>query len=97
MSMETWRRREEIEDAVGGKGRLRILGLLAEHRGGFLTRYAIKKEAGLRDRTVKSDLETLVKLGWIRESPYEPKKYRINLEKEEVKHLVEFLRKTRYI
>ncbi len=97
MSLEKHERREEIEAAIGGRGKLRILGLLAEHRDGFLTKYAIKKETGLRTRTATSDLETLIKLGWIKESPYEPKKYQINLKKEEVKHLVEFLYKTRYI
>jgi DNA-binding IclR family transcriptional regulator len=90
-------RREEIEDAIGGKGRLRILGLLSENKERFLTKYAIKKETGLRARTVKSDLLKLVRLGWVRESPHEPKKYRINLEKEEVEHTVEFLHKIRYV
>jgi hypothetical protein len=38
-----------------------------------------------------------VAIGWVKELPYEPKKYAINLENPKVRHLADFLKKVGYI
>jgi len=42
---------------------------------------------------LRRQLRVLLKLGWVEELPYAPKKYQLNLKKEFVKHLSRLLRR----
>ncbi|MFQ5710979.1 MAG: hypothetical protein ACE5GD_04270 [Candidatus Geothermarchaeales archaeon] len=89
--------RERIERGMGSRGRLRILGELAKDTEKYFTRYSLERLTGLKPVHVRADLKVLVELGWVKEYPYRPRKYRLNLEDEEVAHIVRFLREIRYI
>lgn len=95
--LERRRLRERIEDGLGGRGKLRILGVLAENSSQFFTKYLLEKKTGLRSHALKPDLQTLLKVGWVTEYGYRPVKYALNLTNPEVKVLVEFLREIRYV
>jgi DNA-binding transcriptional ArsR family regulator len=89
--------REEIETGLGNKNRLKILRLLAKDENALFTKYAIQKLTRLNPRDVRSNVKLLVEINWVKELPYEPLKYGINLEHPSVRHLLDFFHKTRYI
>jgi DNA-binding IclR family transcriptional regulator len=89
--------RREVESGLGGEGKIRILGALAENPNNHLTRYSLEKLTGLKSTDVRVHLKVLVRLKWVTEHPYQPRKYQINLENETVRHLVEFFRRVRYL
>ncbi len=89
--------RERIEDALGGRGKLRILGVLAENPSGLCSKYVLGKRTGLRSHALKPDLEALLGVGWITRYEYTPLKYGLNLGSSEVELVLEFLRKIGYV
>lgn len=86
---------EELELGFGGGKKFRILIQLALNPDKAFTKYALAKSTGLRTPSVERRLETLVKIGWVKENQYKPKTYQINMENETVKILVEFFQKVR--
>lgn len=80
----------EIEEALGSRGRIRILRCLYTHRSAGLTRYRIARETGLSQREVRRLLGLLVELGWVSQTDTSPRTYRLNLGKRAVEALVEF-------
>lgn len=82
---------ENIEKALGSKGRLRILRCLYENLPSSLTRYGISKRTGLDQSEAKRDLEVLLELAWISTEPLTPPTFRLNLENPSVKSFVAFL------
>ncbi len=89
--------REAIESGLCTRGRLRILRVLAEKPNELFTKYALEKETGLRSPELKTDLRILLKLGWITEFDYTPKKYQINMNSGAVAALVDLFRKIGYL
>jgi len=89
---ELWR---ELEEAFGGGSRFRILLHLALHPEEAYTKYALVKATGVRTPSVEGQLKTLVEMGWVKEYPFTPRTYQINMEHETVKCFVEFLEKIR--
>jgi len=85
-----WR---ELEEGFGGGSKFRILLHLVLHPNDSHTRYALVKATGLRTPSVEEHLRILVKIGWVKEYPFEPKTYQINMDHEIVKSFVEFLEK----
>ena len=85
-----WR---ELEEGFGGETRFRILLYLALHPDDTYTKYGLVKATGVRTTSVGEHLKTLVEMGWIKEYPFTPKTYQINVEHEIVKHFLEFLEK----
>jgi len=51
---------------------------------------------GLRTPSVESQLKTLIELGWVKEYPFTPKTYQINLENKLVTQIHQFLQKLKY-
>ncbi|MEM1995351.1 MAG: hypothetical protein QXW32_07785 [Nitrososphaerales archaeon] len=92
--MEDKRRQieEELIETLASEGKIRILRMLAENPTRFYTAYAVRKRTGLRRQDANKILNKLVELGWIKQHAYGVKKYQINLDKKEVKHLVEFFK-----
>jgi len=88
---------EEIEEGVGGVGRLRILRIMLERSSEIFTKYGLTKATRLKHVDVSHNLNTLINLGWVKELHYEPPKYQINLENEIVKNLARFFQKIKYL
>ncbi|NHV97262.1 MAG: hypothetical protein HA494_05685 [Thaumarchaeota archaeon] len=92
--MEDKRRRveEELVEALGSEGKIRTIITLAEKPNQLLTAYAVAKRTGLRRQDADKILKKLLQLGWVKQHTYGVKKYQINIDKDEVKKLTEFLR-----
>jgi len=89
---DLWR---ELEEGFGGGSRFRILLHLALHPEEAHTKYALVKATGVRTPSVGEQLKTLVEMRWVKEYPFTPKTYQINMDHEIVKCFVEFLEKIR--
>lgn len=83
----------DIEAGLGSPGRIRILRVLLRRPGECFTRYALERLTGLKPVDVRRDLSVLVGLGWVRENPYDPRTYEINMDNEVVKVIAEFFRR----
>jgi len=83
---------EEVEQGLGGVGKLKILRVMLDKSNEAFTKYALEKATKLKPVDVRTNLKTLVKLGWVKEYPYQPRTYKINLENEIVKHISKFFR-----
>jgi len=88
---------EELELALGGGGKFRVLLHLILNPKEAFTKYALVKATGLRTPSVESQLQALLKLGWIKEYNFTPKTYQINLENEVATHISEAFQKIRYL
>ena len=92
--LRAWR---EVEKGLGSIGKLKLLRVMLEKPDEVFTKYGLDKLTGLKPVDVRTDLKTLIKFNWVKEYPYNPRTYKINLEKEVVKHLSEFFRKIKYL
>ena len=90
-------RRKEIELGLGTEGKLRILRILLRSPEEAFTKYQLEKLTRLKPVDVRKALKVLVEIGWIQELPYNPKKYKINLENKVVQELGEFFEKINYL
>ena len=82
---------KEVERGLGNIGRLRIMRELLKDPRETRSRNVLSRATGLKMQNVKDHLEALVRLGWIREYPYQPEKYRASLENLVVQVLQGFL------
>ena len=87
----------EVETALGSLGCLKLLRELCRKPEEAFTKYRLGVLTDLNSKDVARSLSKLVKIGWVKAYPYEPKKFQINLDKEVVKNLNEFFHKCRYI
>lgn len=71
---------KDAEKALGTVGKLRIMRELLRESERTRSRYVLKKSTRLKLQSIKKHLEVLVKLGWVVEIPYQPKKYKANME-----------------
>jgi Fic family protein len=81
---------------LGSVGRLKILRVLVEKPDEAVTKYSLEKSTKLKPVDVRADLKVLVEVGWVKEYPYQPRTYKINLENELVKHFSKFFQEIRY-
>jgi len=84
---------KDLEAGFGGGSGFRILLHLALNSNEAFTKYALVKATGLRTPSVDAQLKTLVKLNWVKEYPFTPKTYRINMENEVAKSIIEFFQR----
>jgi len=83
----------ELEKGFGGGRKFRILLHLALHPEETYTKYGLVKATGMRTPSVGEHLKTLVEIGWVKEYPFTPRTYQINMDHEIVKYFLEFLEK----
>lgn len=83
---------EELELGLGGGKKFKLLLHLALNPEKAFTKYSLSKATGLRTPSVERRLKALMEIGWVKENPYKPKTYQINLENEVVAMLVRFLK-----
>ncbi|MGD8566243.1 MAG: hypothetical protein PVF96_07850 [Candidatus Bathyarchaeota archaeon] len=81
----------EFEEGLGSKGKLRMMRVMIEKPSLTFTKYSLEKETKLKPVDVRTNLKILVELGWVKEYPYQPKTYKINMEKEIVKYFANFI------
>ncbi len=84
---------EDIEAGLGSPGRLRILREMIKKSEEYFTKYALEKATGLKPIDVRKNLRILVKIGWVEETPYKPKTYRIKMENDAVKIIADLFRR----
>ena len=92
--MENKRRlvEKELSEALGSEGKIKILRLLAEKPNNLFTMYSILKSTGLRRQDTNKHIQRLCDIEWVKQQTYGVKKYQLNLEKKEVRNLIDFLR-----
>ncbi|MDH5688196.1 MAG: hypothetical protein OEZ48_10100 [Candidatus Bathyarchaeota archaeon] len=81
---------EEIEKGLGSVGRIRMLREMIERSDEFFTKYALERRTGLKPVDVRSNLEVLLELGWVKEYRYDPRTYKVNAESEAIRLIAEF-------
>ncbi|MBS7635248.1 MarR family transcriptional regulator [Candidatus Bathyarchaeota archaeon] len=84
---------DDVEAGLGSPGRIRILRVLLRKPGERFTRYALERLTGLKPVDVRRNLSVLVSLGWVRENPYDPRTYEVNMDNDVVKIIAEFFRR----
>ncbi|MFH1327274.1 MAG: hypothetical protein ABIH76_00240 [Candidatus Bathyarchaeota archaeon] len=87
----------EIERGLGTEGRLRIMRTLIKKPDEVFTKYQLERLVYLKPIAVRKNLNVLTEIGWVQELPYQPRKYKVNMDKETVRHLANFFEKTGYI
>ena len=87
---------ELVERGLGSPGKLKILKLLLGNPTHLFTRYEIGKKIPLRPVDIRTNLNILVDLGWVKKLTIQPRKYSINLEDAVVTELRKFFKSIRY-
>lgn len=85
----------DVEAGLGSPGRIRILRVMLRRPGECFTKYALERLTGLKPVDVRRDLRVLVGLGWVRENPYNPRTYEINMDNKIVRAISDFFRSLR--
>lgn len=88
--------KDAIESGLGSIGKVKILKALAEENK-MATLYLLHKKTGLKREDIKSNLDDLVEIGWVREAKYANAVYGLNRENEYVARLIQFFRDVGYI
>ncbi len=89
--------RRLVEEGLGNAGRLKIIHALASGGTTSQTKYGLERATGLSPSYVRKHLKVLVETGWVKEYPYNPQVYTVNLDDPKAKSLVEFFKKIDYI
>lgn len=88
--------KEAIESGLGSIGKIKVLKALAEESK-MATIYFLHKKTGLKREDIKSNLDDLVDIGWVKETKYANMLYGLDLENEYVVRLLQFFKETGYI
>jgi Fe2+ or Zn2+ uptake regulation protein len=91
--MDVW---GEVEAGLGSAGKIRILRVMLDKPDQVFTKYALERETGLKPVDVRSNLKTLMEIGWVKEHRYDPKTYEVNMENPVVKHLHDFFKRIKH-
>ncbi len=87
--------KEIIETGLGSIGKVKIIRALAEENK-LATIYLLHKKTHLKREDIKSNLNDLVKIGWVNQTKYANIMYGLNRENKYVNRLVEFFNEVGY-
>jgi DNA-binding transcriptional ArsR family regulator len=87
--------KEIIESGLGSIGKVKIIRALAEENK-LATIYLLHKKTHLKREDIKSNLNDLVKIGWVNQTKYANVMYGLNRENSYVNRLVEFFNDVGY-
>jgi DNA-binding transcriptional ArsR family regulator len=87
--------KEIIETGLGSIGKVKIIRALAEENK-LATIYLLHKKTHLKREDIKSNLNDLVKIGWVNQMKYANVMYGLNRENKYVNRLVEFFKEVGY-
>lgn len=88
---------ETVESGLGSVAKLKILRLMLSRPEHAFTLYELEKKVSVKPISVRAHITDLRGLGWVEELPYAPKKYRVNLGNDTVKHVLTLFESIRYI
>ncbi|HEY7506463.1 MAG TPA: hypothetical protein VH621_02555 [Nitrososphaera sp.] len=88
--------KKTIETGLGSIGKIKIIRALAEEQK-MATVYLLHKKTHLKREDIKSNLDDLVRLGWVNQSRYANVMYSVNMENPYVSKLINFLRDVGYV
>ena len=87
--------KEIIETGLGSIGKVKIIRALAEENK-LATIYLLHKKTHLKREDIKSNLNDLVKIGWVNQTKYANVMYALNRENKYVNRLAEFFNEVGY-
>ena len=87
--------KEIIETGLGSIGKVKIIRALAEENK-LATIYLLHKKTHLKRDDIKSNLNDLVKIGWVNQTKYANVMYGLKRENKYVDRLVEFFKEVGY-
>lgn len=93
---ETTGSKKIMEIGLGSIGKIRIIKALAEE-GKLATIYVLHKKTHLKRADIKSNLDDLIRIGWVTQTKYANVMYGINRENTYVGRLIEFFNDVGYI
>lgn len=96
MSIEEGTTKDIIETGLGSVGKVKILKALAEENK-LATIYVLHKKTHLKRQDIKSNLDDLVKIGWVTQTKYANIMYGVNRENKYVIKLLQFFNDVGYI
>ena len=88
--------KKTIETGLGSIGKIKIIRALAEEQK-MATVYLLHKKTHLKREDIKSNLDDLVRLGWVNQNRYANVMYSMNMENPYISKLVSFLRDVGYV
>ena len=88
--------KKTIETGLGSIGKIKIIRALAEEQK-MATVYLLHKKTHLKREDIKSNLDDLVRLGWVNQNRYANVMYSVNMENPYVSKLINFLRDVGYV
>ena len=88
--------KKTIETGLGSIGKIKIIRALAEEQK-MATVYLLHKKTHLKREDIKSNLDDLVRLGWVNQNRYANVMYSVNMENLYVSKLINFLRDVGYV
>jgi predicted HTH transcriptional regulator len=88
--------KKTIETGLGSIGKIKIIRALAEEQK-MATVYLLHKKTHLKREDIKSNLDDLVRLGWVNQNRYANVMYSVNMENPYVSKLIDFLRDVGYV
>ncbi|MBC7091402.1 MAG: hypothetical protein H5T50_05770 [Nitrososphaeria archaeon] len=84
---------ETLTKMLGSEGKIKVLWTLYKNQKTAQTAYMILKQTGLKRSGLNKILKNFIETGIIKKEDYTVKKYRLNIEDEKVKELIEFFKK----
>jgi hypothetical protein len=87
--------KEIVETGLGSVGKVKILRALTDE-GRMTTVYLLHKKTGLKRDDIKSNLDDLIKIGWVRQTKYANVTYALNGDNEYVAKLMQFFKDVGY-
>ncbi|MDG6926951.1 MAG: hypothetical protein JRN10_04560 [Nitrososphaerota archaeon] len=88
--------KSNAESGLSSRGRLRIIREL-ELAGMPLSMYMLEKKTGIRRRTLRFDINSLVTINWVRAIPGRITRYELNRENYELMVMIRALREINYV
>jgi hypothetical protein len=88
--------KQEIEDAIGSLGKIKIIKTLAEENK-LATVYLLHKKTHLKRDDIKNNLKDLVSIGWVLQNKYGNVMYSVNKENSHARMFIDYLKEVGYI
>ena len=88
--------KEIMEIGLGSIGKIKIIRALAEENK-LTTIYLLHKKTHLKREDIRTNINDLVKIGWVSQSKYANIMYTINKENKYIKELIKYFNEVGYI
>jgi DNA-binding transcriptional ArsR family regulator len=85
-----------MEIGLGSIGKIKIIRALAEENK-LTTIYVLHKKTHLKREDIKTNVNDLVKIGWVNQSKYANVMYAINKENKYISELIRYFNDVGYI